>query len=82
MDYLSLMDYKNLTPEMIQTFDDFLDLVDVNSFRKNLREVFFYYLIHEYEELPPGFGDFVEDMGFLFGLFDYLVEIDPETSSG
>lgn len=71
------MDFKNLTPEMIQAFDDFLDLVDVNIFRKNLREVFFYYIIHEYEELPPDFGDFVEDMGFLFALLERLNEWSP-----
>ncbi|WP_436517624.1 hypothetical protein [Ekhidna sp. To15] len=64
------MNYKNLTPEMIQAFDDFLDLVDVHAFRKNLREIFFYYLIHEYEELPSDFGRFTEDMGFLFGLLE------------
>ncbi len=66
--------YPHVSRESLQAFDDFLSLVDIRRFRKNLRTVLFQYLLLEYEELIPDFEHFIEDMRFVFEFFDKLEE--------
>lgn len=62
----------HLTPTSIAALDDFVGLVDVTPFKRRLRKLLLYYLSEEAEELAPGDGRFVEDMGFLMELLDVV----------
>jgi len=58
------------TSTAVTALDDFLGLVEIPSFKRKLRNLLLYYLIHESEELPSDAGSFIEDMKFLFDFLD------------
>ena len=62
----------NLTPKSISALDDFVGLVMIPKFKRQLRNLLLYYLSEEYEELAPDYGYFIEDMKFLFDLLDVI----------
>ncbi|WP_436515223.1 hypothetical protein [Ekhidna sp. To15] len=68
-----------LTPACIERLDDLFGLIHVSEFKSNLRNLLLYYLIHEAEELPEGYGHFIEDMQFVLNCLD---EIEKELSIG
>lgn len=66
-----------LSPKTISAFEDFLGLVEIPTFKRQLRGLLLSYLIEESEELPPHYSRFIEDMKFLFELLD-VVEDEEE----
>ena len=60
------------TPASVSAFDDFLELVEIPSFKRKLRSLLLYYLANECEELPPHSDRFIEDMEFLFHFLDVV----------
>lgn len=68
----------NATPKSISAFDDFLGLVEIPKFKRQLRSLLLYYLKEEHEELPPDYGHFIEDMKFMF---DFLDVVEDEIKS-
>jgi len=61
-----------LSEKSISAFDDFLGLVEIPKFKRQLRSLLLYYLSNESEELAPDFGHFVEDMKFMFDFLDVV----------
>lgn len=61
-----------LSPKTITAFEDFLGLVEIPTFKRQLRGLLLSHLSEECEELPPGYGHFIEDMKFLFELLDVV----------
>lgn len=66
-----------LTPTSVEHLDDFFGFIHVQDFKANLRNLLLYYLMNEAEELPEGYGHFIEDMQFFL---DCLDVIDKEIS--
>ena len=62
----------SLTPKAIEAFDDFIGLIDVPTFRRNLRNVFLTYLANECDEPNESMERLIEDMRFAFDLLDRL----------
>ena len=71
MDLRDIYDHQ-LTPKSIHALEDFMSLIDVSRFSKNLRNLLLQYLINESDELLPDFEHFIEDMKFLFDFLDQL----------
>lgn len=67
----------NLTPKSISALDDFVGLVKIPKFKRQLRSLLLYYLSEESEELAPDYGHFIEDMKFMF---DFLDVVEDEQS--
>ena len=66
-----------LTPTGIERLDDFFGFIQIRDFKANLRNLLLYYLINETEELPEGYGHFIEEMQ---SLLDCLDVIESEVS--
>ena len=64
----------NLTPKSIEALDDFLGLIEVTKFKRNL---LLYNLVSEHEEPTSDFGHFIEDMKFML---DFLDVIEDEST--
>ena len=62
----------NITSKSIAALDDFAGQVKIPAFRRQLRNLLLYYLIHEHEELPPTAGEFLQDMQFLLEMLDVM----------
>lgn len=60
------------SPASIQALEDFLSIVDVPRFSKELRNLFLEYLIDNHEELHADFEHLAEDLKFLFDFLDRL----------
>ncbi len=69
-----------LTEKSISAFGDFVGLVTIHKFKRQIRSLLLYYLSEEFEELPPDYGRFIEDMKFLFDFLD-VVEDEMEIIS-
>ncbi|MEM7296914.1 MAG: hypothetical protein AAF391_01460, partial [Bacteroidota bacterium] len=69
---LSEADIVNLTPKSISAFNDFVGLIKIPTFKRQLRSLLLYYLSEEHEELPSNYGYFIEDMKFLFDFLDVV----------
>ncbi|MEM6737492.1 MAG: hypothetical protein AAF620_15635, partial [Bacteroidota bacterium] len=61
-----------LNIKSIEALDDFLDIIEITRFRKDMRNLLMNYLIHEFEELGPEFGHFLEDMKFFLNFLDVV----------
>lgn len=68
----------NLTPKSISALDDFVGLVTIPKFKRQLRSLLLYYLSEESEELAPDYDHFIEDMKFMF---EFLDVVEDESSS-
>ena len=71
------MDYRfthttTISSKSIAALDDFAGQVKIPAFRRQLRNLLLYYLIHEHEELPPTAGEFLQDMQFLLEMLDVM----------
>ncbi|MEQ9310681.1 MAG: hypothetical protein RLN90_14590 [Balneolaceae bacterium] len=62
----------NLSEKSISALDDFMGLVTIPKFKRQLRSLLLYYLTEEHEELAPNYGEFIEDMKFLFDFLDMV----------
>lgn len=61
-----------ISKKSILAFSDFLGLVSIPKFKRQLRNLLLYYLAEEHDELPADFGDFIEDMKFMFDFLDVI----------
>ena len=61
-----------LSEKSISALDDFVGLVTIPKFKRQLRSLLLYYLSEEHEELPPNYGHFIEDMKFMFDFLDVV----------
>ena len=61
-----------LSEKSISALNDFVGLVTIPAFKRQLRSLLLYYLAEEYEELAPDCGKFIEDMKFLFDFLDVV----------
>ena len=67
-----------LSEKSISALHDFVGLVTIPKFKRQLRNLLLYYLSEESEELAPDYGHFIEDMKFMF---DFLDVVEDELSS-
>ena len=70
----------NITPKSISALDDFVGLVTIPKFKRQLRSLLLYYLTEECEELSPDYGHFIEDMKFMFDFLDVIA--DEQSAKG
>lgn len=76
------LDSTQLSQKSISALENFLGLVEIPKFKRQLRSLLLYYLTEECEELAPDYGHFIEDMKFLFDFLDVVEdEIKSKTKS-
>ena len=62
----------NLTPDQKEAIAKFLDSCNCSRLSKNLRRMFFDYLLHEKDALPVDFDLYINDLSLLFDFLDEL----------
>lgn len=75
------MQSNEISLELEEAFVEFLEAVPAERLSRELREIFFEYLIAQHDSLPNDFQHVLEDLFFLFALLDKISPQSPSTTS-
>ena len=62
----------NLNEEMVLEFVEVVDGIDIRTFRRNLRNLTFYFLNKEHQELSAEFQVFMQQLPAFFDFLDVV----------
>jgi hypothetical protein len=64
--------HSRITPQVIESLDDYLSATATKDFKRRLTYMFMHYLWFAHDELPGDFKDFVDELAVLMMFLDEL----------